>query len=64
MGGGYMLAFNTTGHTPLTLQGAPGYWAASATGLGVAGLALTWLMAHTLAAGVRRVTPPSVAGAG
>ncbi|MEN9628600.1 MAG: hypothetical protein RJA10_1827 [Pseudomonadota bacterium] len=36
LGGGYLLAFNVTGWTPVALQGAPGYWAASTAGLALA----------------------------
>lgn len=63
MGGGYSLAFNTTGHTPQALQGAPGYWAAAAFGQCVAGLVLTWLMAHALATAVRSAPRPAEANA-
>ena len=63
MGGGYSLAFNITGHTPQALQGAPGYWAAAAFGQCVAGLVLTWLMAHALATAVRSAPRPAEANA-
>lgn len=53
LGGGWMLAFNTPGNVPLAWQGATGYWVAATAGLAVAGLALTLLMARTLARGVR-----------
>jgi MATE family multidrug resistance protein len=36
LGGGYVLAFNTTGQSPPALQGALGFWAASTTGLTLA----------------------------
>ena len=38
--GGYVLAFNLTGLTPVWLQGARGFWAASTGGLTLAALAL------------------------
>ena len=48
LGGGFLLAFNTSGLTPSALQGAPGFWAASTAGLAFAGLALTGLLAWLL----------------
>ena len=48
LGGGYVLAFNLTGHTPASLQGAPGFWTASTVALLLAGGALTALMAWVL----------------
>lgn len=36
LGGGYVLAFNVTGLTPFTLQGAMGFWVANIVGMGVA----------------------------
>jgi MATE family multidrug resistance protein len=45
LGGGYLLAFNVTGHTPRALLGAPGYWAAGTAGLALAMvllLAVVW----------------------
>lgn len=42
--GGYTLAFDLLGNTPEALRGAPGFWAASTSGLVVAGLALGALM--------------------
>lgn len=74
LGGGWMLAFDSTGNVPLSWQGATGYWMAATAGLAVAGLALTLLMARALAAGVRtaaraapataRKTPQPAADAG
>jgi multidrug resistance protein, MATE family len=44
LGGGYLLAFDTTGITPASLHGAPGYWAAASAGLVLAALGLVgWL---------------------
>lgn len=48
LGGGYLLAFNVSGNVPAWLQGARGYWAASTTGLLLAGVALTALLAWVL----------------
>ncbi|HEV8691434.1 MAG TPA: MATE family efflux transporter [Ideonella sp.] len=50
LGGGYTLAFDLTGNTPSDLLGAPGFWAASTSGLIVAGLGLAGLMALVLRA--------------
>ncbi len=47
-GGGYWLAFNVSGHTPAALQGAPGYWFASTSGLVLAGAALSAVLAVVL----------------
>lgn len=40
LGGGYLLAFDPWGSSPKALHGAPGFWAASTTGLVLAALAL------------------------
>jgi multidrug resistance protein, MATE family len=48
LGGGWMLAFNVSGTVPAALQGAPGYWVASTSGLVLAALALTALLAWVL----------------
>ena len=56
LAGGYAVAFNTTGWTPLALQGAPGFWAAATAGLVVAasGLCgfLAWMLRQQQRAGV------------
>ncbi len=44
LGGGYVLAFNLTGHTPLALRGASGFWTASTAALLLASAALIGLM--------------------
>jgi multidrug resistance protein, MATE family len=44
LGGGYLLAFNVNGRVPSALQGAPGFWFASTSGLVLAGLALSGYM--------------------
>ena len=50
LGGGYVLAFDVLGGTPLALRGAPGYWVASTAGLVIAalalGLCLAWVLRH------------------
>jgi MATE family multidrug resistance protein len=48
LGGGWVLAFNVGGRVPAALQGAPGYWMASTTGLVVAAVALCSLLAWVL----------------
>jgi MATE family multidrug resistance protein len=48
LGGGYWLAFDLSGSTPAALRGAPGYWFASTSGLVVAGLALSAVLAWVL----------------
>ncbi|MBC7955435.1 MAG: MATE family efflux transporter [Cytophagales bacterium] len=48
LGGGYVLAFNLTGLTPASLLGAPGFWAASVTGLVLSGVALCSFMGWLL----------------
>jgi multidrug resistance protein, MATE family len=44
LGGGYLLAFNVNGQVPAALQGAPGFWFASTSGLVLAALALCGFM--------------------
>jgi MATE family multidrug resistance protein len=44
LAGGYVLAFNLPGTVPAALQGAPGFWVASTTGLVLAALALSGFM--------------------
>jgi multidrug resistance protein, MATE family len=44
LGGGYLLAFNVPGWVPQALQGAPGFWFASTTGLVLAAAALSAFM--------------------
>ncbi len=51
LGGGYFLAFNVGGGVPAALQGAPGYWFASTSGLVVAGVALSAFMGWILRSG-------------
>jgi multidrug resistance protein, MATE family len=48
LGGGWLLAFNVSGTVPAALQGAPGYWMASTTGLTLAGVALVAFAAWVL----------------
>jgi len=47
IGGGYLLAFDTSGRVPDALRGAPGFWAAATLALVVAALALLGLLVHT-----------------
>ena len=48
LGGGYAVAFNTTGWSPAALHGAPGYWAAATAGLVVAASGLCGFLAWML----------------
>jgi multidrug resistance protein, MATE family len=48
LGGGYLLAFDTTGVSPASLRGATGYWAAATAGLVFAGLGLCAFLAWML----------------
>jgi len=48
LGGGYLLAFDTTGHAPPGLQGARGFWFAATAGLVLAGVALGGFMVWVL----------------
>jgi multidrug resistance protein, MATE family len=61
LGGGYTLAFDLTGQTPASLQGARGFWMSATAGLTVAAVALCAYMAWVL----RRMTrDPAVTSAG
>ena len=48
LGGGYAVAFNTVGWSPVALHGAPGYWAAATAGLVVAAAGLCGFLAWML----------------
>ena len=48
LGGGYMLAFDTTGRVPGWLLGAPGLWFASTAGLVLAALTLSVILGWVL----------------
>jgi multidrug resistance protein, MATE family len=48
LGGGYAVAFNTTGWSPPALQSAQGYWAAATAGLVVAAAGLCGFLAWML----------------
>ncbi len=48
LGGGYAVAFNTTGWSPVALQSAQGYWAAATAGLVVAAAGLCGFLAWML----------------
>ncbi len=54
LGGGYVLAFNLSGLTPEALRGARGFWMASTSGLVLAALALSGLLALVLRRQSRR----------
>jgi MATE family multidrug resistance protein len=50
LGGGYLVAFDTTGLTPEPLRGAPGFWSASTTGLALSAVSMcaffAWMLRH------------------
>jgi MATE family multidrug resistance protein len=48
LGGGYLLAFDPTGHVPAALHGAVGYWTASTVAITLAAGALCGVMAWVL----------------
>ena len=48
LAGGYALAFDLTGLTPVALRGAPGFWAACTAGITLAALALCGLLGGVL----------------
>jgi MATE family multidrug resistance protein len=48
LGGGYAVAFNTTGLSPAGLQGAQGFWSACTAGLTLAGLGLSGFLLWVL----------------
>jgi MATE family multidrug resistance protein len=47
IGGGYLLAFDTSGRVPTALRGAPGFWAAATVAVVAAAVALLGLLVHT-----------------
>ena len=47
LGGGYVLAFNTLGFSPLALQGAAGFWMGNTIGLALAAGSFAWLLWRT-----------------
>ena len=49
LGGGYALAFDTTGWVPAGLRGAQGFWSAATLGLAVAAIGMTAFLAWLLA---------------
>jgi MATE family multidrug resistance protein len=59
LGGGYVLAFDLSGHTPRALLGARGFWTASTAGLVLAALALSGLLALVLRRQMRRDATPA-----
>ena len=58
LGGGWWLAFNRGGVTPPGLLGAPGYWAASTSGLAVAAVLLMAVVWRVMR---RSALPPAAA---
>ncbi len=54
LGGGFSVAFNTTGLTPVSLQGAQGFWFAATAGLSLSGIGMCAFLAWMLRASPRR----------
>ncbi|CAN5751214.1 MATE family efflux transporter [soil metagenome] len=48
LGGGYLIAFDTTGRSPASLLGAQGFWSSATAGLVVSALAMTAYLTITL----------------
>lgn len=48
LGGGYFIAFDTTGRSPASLLGAQGFWSSATAGLVVSAVAMTAYLAITL----------------
>jgi len=44
LGGGYLLGFNVLGMTPVSLQGAAGFWLGNSVSLALVGAALIWYL--------------------
>ncbi len=61
LAGGYVVAFDLTGHTPPALQGAPGMWSAATSGLVVAGTGMCGFLAWLIR---RRAAPSRMAPLG
>ncbi len=60
LGGGFVVAFDVLGITPVFLRGAPGYWVASTLGLAMAALALGVCMAWVLRKQMPEAAQPTV----
>ena len=63
LGGGFTLAFDLTGQTPASLQGARGFWVTSTIGLIVAALALCGYLAWMLRRMAREASAPVTSAA-
>jgi MATE family multidrug resistance protein len=61
LGGGWLLAFDTSGTVPAALRGAPGFWFMSTMGLVLSALALAWLM-HWVLRQLQPAAPAQPAG--
>jgi multidrug resistance protein, MATE family len=48
LGGGYALAFNSSGVSPASLQGSVGFWSAATLGLVIAGIGMSAFLARLL----------------
>jgi multidrug resistance protein, MATE family len=58
LGGGYAVAFNTTGWSPPWLQGSQGFWSAATAGLVLAGLCMSGFLKGVLHRQRRRDDAP------
>jgi len=58
LGGGWLLAFDTSGSVPAAWRGAPGYWIAATAGLVLAAAALAAFMAWVLRQSRQPPQPP------
>ncbi len=63
LAGGYTLAFNSTGLSPRSLQGAQGFWSAATAGLTLAAAALCGLLVWTLQRQKRELAAVGFVGA-
>jgi MATE family multidrug resistance protein len=62
LGGGYLLAFDTSGFVPDALRGARGFWIGATVGLGVTAIALAAFLAWVLRQRRAETTASSPAG--
>ncbi len=61
LGGGYLVAFDVTGHTPASLKGAVGMWSTATLGLVLAGSGMTLFLAWMIRSRRRRALHPAAA---
>ena len=61
LGGGYLVAFDVTGHTPAPLKGAVGMWSTATLGLVLAGSGMTLFLAWMIRSRRRQAVHPAAA---